>query len=70
MNIVNLLLVLMYILFFSIMIYIIYNNDCKLSIYFIWIIMLISCIKLIVILNYSNLCNMAKSLYCCNNLNN
>ena len=52
------------------MIYIIYNNDCKLSIYFIWIIMLISCIQLIVILNYSNLCNMAKSLYCYNNSNN
>ena len=64
MNIVQLLIIFLYILFFGIMFYIIYNRDCKLAIYFIWILIVISIIKLSILFNYNDLCDFAKKMYC------
>lgn len=64
MNIVHLLLLFLYILFFAIMFYIIYTKDCSLALYFIGIIIVLSIIKLIIIFRYDDLCLMANKLYC------
>jgi len=64
MNIVYLLLLFLYILFFSIMFYIIYTKDCSLALYFIGIMIVLSIIKLIIIFRYDDLCLMSNKLYC------
>jgi len=64
MNIVHLLLLFLYILFFGIMFYIIYNKDCSLALYFIGIMIVLSIIKLVIIFRYNDLCLMATKLYC------
>ena len=64
MNIVHLLLLFLYILFFSIMFYIIYTKDGSLALYFIGIMIVLSIIKLIIIFRYNDLCLMANKLYC------
>jgi len=64
MNIVHLLMLILYILFFGIMFYIIYSKDCRLSFYFIGLLFIISIIKLVIIFKYDDLCMMANKLYC------
>jgi hypothetical protein len=64
MNIVQLLIIFLYILFFGIMFYIIHNRDCKLAIYFIWILIVISIIKLSILFKYNDLCEFANKMYC------
>ena len=64
MNIIQLLILILFILFFGIMFYIIHNKDCKLAIYFIWILVVISIIKLSILFKYNDLCELSKKLYC------
>lgn len=57
-------LVMLYSLFGGIIFYILYNRDCKLSLYFLKIVMILMFFEAYIIFSYDDVCSASKHLFC------
>ena len=57
-------LVMFYSLFGSIIFYILYNKDCKLSLYFLKVLMIMMFFEAFIIFSYDDICSASNSIFC------